>query len=194
MNDRRFNPSQAYPLNVSERQIWLLSAEVLCALGICAGNIVADIGAGTGHVSVPLARAVGTRGKVDAIAAQAGMLTLLQRKLGNRAKLNSDLTQADAEATNLQFVCCTVAFFNKVWHEFNDRRAVLDEARWILSPGGRIAVLDWRPDVEHDAGPPLEHRLRAIDFQEELNLVGFSQTFVANVGQYSGLVQGKMLP
>ncbi len=194
MNDRRFNPSQAHRLDVPERQIWLPSAEVVRALDIRIGDTVADIGAGTGYFSVPLAMAVGERGKVYAIDVQAEMLALLQQKLRNRATLNIDLIQAEADATNLPGVCCTLAFLANVWHEFDDRRAVLDEVRRILSPGGRIAVLDWRPDVERDAGPPLEHRLRAVDIQDELHLAGFSQTSVANVGQYSWLVQGRMLP
>lgn len=50
----------------------------------------------------------------------------------------------------------------------DDREAVLVEAARILGPEGRIAILDWRTDVQVPPGPPLEHRVAASDVRAAL--------------------------
>ena len=70
MHDRRFNSSLANRLDDPDRLLWLPPHEVIAALGIQPGDVVADIGAGTGYFALPLARAVGPKGKVCAVDAQ----------------------------------------------------------------------------------------------------------------------------
>lgn len=191
MTDKRFDASQAYRLDVPERLVWLPPDEIVGALAVRVGDTIADIGAGTGYFSIPLAMAVGSRGRVYAVDAQAEMLGLLRQKLRNRAGLNIDLIKAEADATGLPNACCNLVFLANVWHELADRDAVLREAHRMLKAFGRIAIVDWRPDVEREAGPPLDHRIRAVDTLEELRLAGFVQTTHTNVGRYSWLVQGR---
>lgn len=192
MTDKRFNASLAHRLDAPERLTWLPPAEVVAALAVRAGDTIADIGAGTGYFSLPLAEAAGPQGKVYAVDAQVEMLAHLRQKLDDGAVRNIELMRAEAEATKLPDGCCNLVFLANVWHEFADRAAVLREARRILKAGGRIAILDWRPDVEREAGPPLEHRLSAADAANELHSAGFGQTTQANAGKYSWLVQGEM--
>jgi predicted methyltransferase len=63
MHDRRFNPSLAHRLDDPARLLWLPPDEVIAALGVQPGDMVADIGAGTGYFILPLARALGQRVK-----------------------------------------------------------------------------------------------------------------------------------
>ena len=83
---------------------------------------------------------------------------------------NVDLIQAEAESTALPDGSCDLVFLANVWHEFADRSAVLNESRRILKHRGRIAILDWRPDVERENGPPLDHRLDAFGCRESVAL------------------------
>jgi hypothetical protein len=46
-----------------------------------------------------------------------------------------------------------------IWHELEHPDAFLDEARRILRRGGRLAMLNWRPDAFCPPGPPIEHRV-----------------------------------
>jgi ubiquinone/menaquinone biosynthesis C-methylase UbiE len=50
-------------------------------MAVHSGQTVADVGAGTGYFSLPLADAVGPQGKVYAVDAQNEMLLLLRQKL-----------------------------------------------------------------------------------------------------------------
>lgn len=123
--------------------------------------------------------------------AQLEMLSLLRKKLDESSVSNVELIHAEAESTTLPDGCCGLAFLANVWHEFADRSIVLEESRRILKLGGRIAILDWRPDVEREGGPPLDHRLAASDVADQLLSSGFHRAEIVNVGRYSWLVQGE---
>ena len=193
MHDKRFPASEAHRLDDPARMVWLPPAEVLGALSLRPGDTIADLGAGTGYFSLPLAKAVGTEGKVYAVDAQAEMLAHLRQKLQQGSVSNVELIHAEAESTALPDACCSLVFLANVWHEFADRSAVLDESRRILKHRGRIAIIDWRPDVARENEPPLDHRLDASNAVNELLAAGFHQVANVNVGHYSWLVQGEKL-
>jgi ubiquinone/menaquinone biosynthesis C-methylase UbiE len=193
MNERRFNPSLAHRLDDPVRRAWLPPVEVLAAMSLHSGETIADIGAGTGYFSLPLAQAVGPLGKVYAVDAQPEMLSLLQQMLKQATLDNVELVHAEADDTHLPPSSCDHLLLANVWHEFDNRTAVLEESARVLKPGGRIALLDWRPDVEPLAGPPLEHRIPASNALDQLHSAGFHSLSTTNVGLYSWLVQGKRL-
>ena len=191
MTDKRFKASEAHRLDAPERLVWLPPLEVVRALHLRGGETVADIGAGTGYFSLPIIRAVGTSGKVFAVDAQREMLAHLREKMQRESAAGIEPVHAEADATTLPDSSCDVVFLANVWHEFADRMAVLRESLRILRRPGRVAILDWRPDVEREAGPPLEHRIAGAVAVAELNAAGFTQIEQHNVGKYSWLVQGR---
>ena len=101
MNDRLMDVSQADRLDDPERLLWLPPAMVIGALGVQPGDVIADIGAGTGYFSLPLAKAVGPLGLVYAIDCQAEMLGRLQLKLDTGGISNIRAINADADSTGL---------------------------------------------------------------------------------------------
>jgi predicted methyltransferase len=180
MHSRRFPASEAHRLDDPARKEWLPPEEVLHALALHSGETIADVGAGTGYFSLPLAQAVGPEGKVYAVDAQVEMLSLLQQKLTASAGLPAS--------------SCYLFFLANIWHEIEDQSAVLREAIRVLKKSGRIAILDWRPDVDPEQGPPLAHRVDPSRAKESLRSEGFEHVEIANVGRYSWLVQGGKLP
>lgn len=192
MTDKRFNASQAHRLDAPERIMWLPPAEVIAALAIRPGETIADVGAGTGYFALPMAAAAGPHGKVFAVDAQQEMLAHLRQKLHDGGIKNIELVHAEADATSLDDATCSLVLLANVWHEFADHAAVLQESKRILKAGGRIAILDWRPDVEREAGPPLDHRISASNAMHDLHSAGFVRTTHTNTGKYSWLVQGEM--
>lgn len=191
-HERRFNAALAGRLENPDRLRWLPPAEVVAALHVQPGEVIVDIGAGTGYFALPLANAAGPGGKVYAVDAQTEMLSLLAGKSHDSALAKIELIQAEANATGLPQRSCDIAFMANVWHEFDDRAAVVAEATRLLRPGGRIGILDWRPDVEPEHGPPLEHRLSPGDAIAVLRSAGAAQLSSVNVGSYSWLVTGAM--
>lgn len=191
MHDKRFPASNARKLDDPARNEWLPVAEVLGLLALNAGETIADVGAGTGYFSLPLAKAVGANGRVYAVDAQPEMLLWIKGKLNQEAFPNIELTHAEAAHTSLPDSSCDLFFMANIWHEIEDQAAVLKESLRVLKPGGRIAILDWRTDVEAVCGPPLAHRIIASNAGKVLDSVGFSQILLAEVGRYSWLVQGE---
>ena len=192
MHNRRFPAAEAHRLDLPARRIWLPPADVLGAMAVHSGQTIADVGAGTGYFSLPLADAVGPQGKVYAVDAQNEMLLLLRQKLDEATISNVELIHAEAVNTSLPRSSCDLLFAANVWHEFDDHAAVLRESARVLKVGGRIAILDWRTDAEPVAGPPLEHRLDSSHAVDALRSSGFQKVATANVGLYSWLVQGEM--
>lgn len=191
MNEKRFPASMAQRLNNPERLLWLPPADVMAALAVRPGETVADVGAGTGYFSLPLSSEVGEKGKVFAVDAQAEMLAWIKVKLDKVESANIELIRAEAAETGLRASCCDLFFLANLWHEIDDRVAVLLEARRVLKMGGRIAILDWRIDVDPIAGPPLAHRIAPADALAEMRLTGFSEFASTEIGHYSWLVQGE---
>ena len=81
------------------------------------------------------------------------------------------------------------------------RRQVHEETAWmlreirrILRPGGRVAILDWRTDVEQPPGPPLAHRASADETAAILRSAGWEVAEPVNTGTYSHLVMGRAVP
>jgi ubiquinone/menaquinone biosynthesis C-methylase UbiE len=194
MHGRRFPASEAHRLDDPARKEWLPPEEVLRVLALHSGETISDVGAGTGYFSLPLAQIVGSEGKVYAVDAQAEMLSLLQQKLAVSSFANVELIHADADQTGLPASSCDLFFLANIWHEIEDQIAVLREAVRVLKNSGRIAILDWRPDVDPEHGPPLAHRVDPSRAKESLRSEGFEHVEIANVGRYSWLVQGGKLP
>jgi ubiquinone/menaquinone biosynthesis C-methylase UbiE len=189
MHEKRFNADHAHRLDHPERLTWLPPLDVIQALAVNPGDVAVDIGAGTGYFALPLAQAVGASGRVIAVDAQDKMLEHLQNKIASTAVSNIELVCAEADQTTLPAATADLVFLSNVWHELPDRTAALAEARRITKARGRIAILDWRPDVEPENGPPLDHRLTPSSAIAELADAGFHAATQSNVGKYSWLVQ-----
>jgi ubiquinone/menaquinone biosynthesis C-methylase UbiE len=194
MHERRFNPSRAHRLDDPERKKWLPPDPVVAALHLREGATVVDIGAGTGYFALPIAAAVGPVGRVLAVDVAPAMLARLQSRLAEAGVANVQCVEAEASRTGLPSGCADLVFMAKVWHEFDDHAAVLREARRLLQPGGRIALLDWRPDAEPDHGPPLAHRVASSAAQASIEEAGFTLLNSGNIGLYSWILVANLSP
>jgi ubiquinone/menaquinone biosynthesis C-methylase UbiE len=111
------------------------------ALGIGPGSRVADIGAGSGLLTVHLARAVSPSGRVTATDIDGAVLDLLQSRLA--AAGLADVVErkvVDAEHPGLEPASYDAILLAEVDHFFEDEAAWLKEATKALRPGGRIVI------------------------------------------------------
>jgi ubiquinone/menaquinone biosynthesis C-methylase UbiE len=193
MNDRVFKHSQAHKLQDPERLKWLPPSEVLSRLHLAPGTRVADVGAGTGYFSIPIAKTVGHAGKVFAVDMQQEMLDLLRQKL-EEAEMpgNISLHRGPASQLPLPDNSVDIAFYANVWHELDDQDGVLREAIRVTMRNGKVAILDWRSDKESPPGPPQEHRISAETIMGFLQTNGCRRVSCYNVGQYGYMVIGDL--
>lgn len=193
MQDRVFKHTEAHKLEDPERLHWLPPAEVLGHLHLAAGMKIADIGAGTGYCSIPIAREVGDLGQVYAIDLQPEMLELLRQKLdGQKAAGKISLHQGEASNLPLPDHAVHMAFYANIWHEFENHDAAFVEAQRISVPGAKIAILEWRDDFGPPPGPPQAHRISDEAVTAFLRTKGCANVGSRYVGHYGYLVTAEL--
>lgn len=156
--------------------------DVIDRLGLRPEMTVADIGAGTGYFALPIARVVA---RVLAIDMQPEMLDLLRSRIGD---LPIEIVNGEATKTTLNDASVDVALLANVWHELDDHGAALAEVARVLRQGGRVAILDWRPDTDPENGPPRDHRIAPEKIEAQLREGGWQLESSAPVGAYHQLI------
>src|SRR6202035_3844148 len=141
-----------------EREAEEAPEKALDALGIRSGMVVADIGAGTGYMSLRIAKRVGPTGKVYANDLQPDMLRRL-RENAARAKIANIETVLGEEADpKLPPGQMDLVLLVDVYHEFSEPQKMLRKIRETLKPDGRLVLLEYRKE---DPSIPIrpEHKM-----------------------------------
>jgi ubiquinone/menaquinone biosynthesis C-methylase UbiE len=119
-------------------------SEVIAALKLKPGMVVADIGAGTGVFSLPLARAVRPGGRMYAVEVDEKLLEHIVETGTEQGVTNIDPVYAGFDDPSLPNAV-DLAFIHDVLHHIEKREVYLKNLAGYLKPGGRIAVIDFRP-------------------------------------------------
>jgi ubiquinone/menaquinone biosynthesis C-methylase UbiE len=119
---------------------------LLAALMLQPGNVVADIGAGTGYLSRRMAPAVMPGGKVWAVDVQPEMISLLQAGVKR-----SGLTQIEARLSAVDDVklpasSVDLAIMVDVYHELAYPYEVMTSVLKALKPGGRVVFVEYKAE------------------------------------------------
>ncbi|CAN5401411.1 hypothetical protein BH11MYX1_BH11MYX1_14040 [soil metagenome] len=115
--------------------------KIVEALAIGPGSRVADIGAGSGLLTVHLARAVAPTGKVIATDIDGAVLDLLAQRL--KAAGLGDVVErrvVGADKPQLEAGEYDAILLAEVDHYFTDPAEWLRDASTALKPGGRIVI------------------------------------------------------
>ena len=146
-------------------------------LRIQKGATVADVGAGSGNITIRLAKQVGPMGKVYANDVQPGMLEILQKNVG-KAKLTNVVPVLGAfDDPKLPAESIDLAIMVDVYHEFSEPQKMLQRLREAIKPGGRLVLLEYRAE---DPEVPIlrEHKMTKAQVKLEVENEGFKQSRV----------------
>jgi SAM-dependent methyltransferase len=139
-------------------------------LALKATDHVADLGAGTGYFSFPIAQQVGT-GKVLAVDIEPEMLRLVeQRKLVDGVD-NIDTVLASERSPNIPNASVDVVLLVDAYHEFSYPREVMTGVVKGLKPGGRVVLVEYRGE---DRSVPIKllHKMTQRQAIKEMSAVG----------------------
>ncbi len=146
----------------------LKTDEVMARLELKPGDLVADVGAGSGVFSWPLARAVGPGGTVYAVEVDPGFLDFVRegaqkRGLGNVFPVLGEFTDPKLPVRNLD-----LAFFHNVLHHIENRQAYLETLSGYLKPSARIVIIDL---IEGHKEPEMKMTLDQV--KDRMEAIGY---------------------
>lgn len=173
--DRHGNPHDfehyVSRLDDPSRAEWQKPDEVVAALDLEAGNVVAEIGSGVGTFTKRLSGAVGERGRVFAVDVEPRLLAVLRDRLAEAHVTNVTPVLGFPEDPLVPPASCDRVLLVNTLHHFADPAAMLRRFAALLRTGGRLANVDFHRR-ETAMGPPLEHRIARETCLEQAKAAG----------------------
>ncbi len=146
-------------------------AEVLAALDLRPGEVVADLGAGSGYFTFRMAPKVGNTGKVLAVEIQQEMLDTLRTRAAAMKATNVEVVKGSEIDPNLPAGTINLVLIVDVYHELAFPFEVMTKIREALKPGGRVVFVEYRKE---DPAVPIKevHKMSVKQLEEEMSAVG----------------------
>ena len=121
--------------------------EVITALNLKEGMVIADIGAGTGYFTRRFAQAVGEKGKVLATDVEQKMLDYNRAQLAKlRIADNTDFILTKPGDPSLPNNTVDLIFLCNVYHHLKNPSAYVKKAKSALTATGRVVIIDFYHD------------------------------------------------
>ena len=162
-------------LDRAERDVEEEPDRAIDVLKIEKGSTVADIGAGSGYMTVKLAKKVGPQGRVYANDIQPAMLELLNKRITKSKIANVSVVLGMQDDPRLPVETLDLVLMVDVYHELSQPQLMLRHIRASLKPGGRLVLLEYRKE---DPSIPIkpEHKMSVADAKLEVEAEGFKLT------------------
>ena len=162
-------------LDRAERDLEEDPERAIDVLKIEKGSTVADLGAGSGYMTVKLSKKIGPQGKVYANDIQPAMLDLLNKRLAKAKISNVIAVLGTQDDPRLPIETLDLVLMVDVYHELSQPQLMLRHIRASLKPGGRLVLLEYRKE---DPNVPIrpEHKMSVADAKLEVEAEGFKLT------------------
>jgi ubiquinone/menaquinone biosynthesis C-methylase UbiE len=154
-----------------ERDEWQKPDEVIRALALKPDARVADIGAGTGYFTIRLAKSV-SAGKVLAVDVEHKMVAYLAERAKKEGLSNVVAVRGDEKSANLPEAVDLALLVNS-FHHIDARVTYMKSMAQSLRPGGRVAIIEYRPDATR--GAPKHMRMSVAQIDKDMKAAGFTR-------------------
>jgi ubiquinone/menaquinone biosynthesis C-methylase UbiE len=131
-------------LDRPEREEEEAPSKLLTLLKLRPGDVVADIGAGSGYLSFPMAKLVAPKGKLLAVEIQQEMLDIIKKRMKERGVTNIDLVLGAEKDPKLPEAAVDLILMVDVYHEFDHPYEMTVAMVKALKPGGRLVFVEYR--------------------------------------------------
>ena len=151
-------------------------ADIVRFLGAQPGSLVADVGAGDGAFTIPIARAVAPTGHVVAVDISESALNKLRDRAGREDVKNVDIVVGGIDDPHLPVDQFDAVLIHNAYHEMTEHEAMLRHVRAALKRDGRFVVVE--PMHDSSRGLTREEQVAQHDIaieivDEELRAAGF---------------------
>ncbi len=168
---RVIGPGGAGWLERSGREEEEHSDQAVDSMRLRLGDVVADIGAGTGYYSRKVASRV-PQGKVFAVELQQELRDHLHRKNKETGATNIEVVAGDTLSVNLPDASVDFAFMVDVYHELAWPVEVMQSIHRCLRPDGRLMLMEYRGEDPEVPIKPL-HKMTKDQVVKEMRAAGF---------------------
>jgi ubiquinone/menaquinone biosynthesis C-methylase UbiE len=155
----------------SGRDDWQQPGKVVQSLQIEPGQVIADLGAGSGYFTFLLAQATGRAGKVYAIDVDEDMTRLVAQKAQDQRLANIEVILARPDNPMLPERSTDLVFTANTYHHIEDRVRYFSELRRALRPQARVAVIEF--DSRSGWMTWLSHYTPADTIKSEMEKAGY---------------------
>lgn len=137
-------------------------------LQLKAGEVAADIGAGTGYISRRLASKVGSRGKVLAVDIQPEMLNSLTNRMASLGITNVVPVLGIESDPKLPAGSVDLVLMVDVYHEFEFPFEMMKAICRSLKPSGHVVFVEFRAE---DPAVPIKplHKMAELQVRKEMS-------------------------
>lgn len=152
-----------------EREVEERPRLLLDALGLKAGQSVADVGAGSGYLTWRLAERVGPTGRVYATDIQPEMIAILRTNMAARRLTNVVPVLSTPEDPHLPTNSLDLIILVDVYHECEFPYEMARGMTAALKPGGRLVLVEYRGE---DQWVPIKrlHKMTEAQVRREMAL------------------------
>ena len=142
----------------------------LTRLSLSEDFVVADIGAGTGYFTFPVARRV-PMGKVFSVDIQPEMLVRIARRKALENVDNVETILGEEDDPKLPDNEIDLAFIVDAYHEFSFPREMGERLKESLKPGGQLVLVEYRAE---DPRVPIKrlHKMSEVQVKREMAAIG----------------------
>ena len=110
------------------------------------GQTAAEIGAGTGWLTVEAAQRVGPSGHIFSTELSESRRAEIEQAVSNASLANVTVVAAGEHDTNLPDNCCDAIFMRRVYHHLSNVTAINESLYTALEPGGALAIIEFESD------------------------------------------------
>jgi precorrin-6B methylase 2 len=145
--------------------------KVLESLDIHPGDVVADLGAGSGYFTFRIAPKVGKTGKVLAVEIQEAMLNALRARAAAMKATNVEVVRGSETDPHLPVSGVNLVLLVDVYHELAYPFEVMTKVSAALKTGGRVVFVEYRKE---DPAISIKevHKMSVEQLEREMNAVG----------------------
>ncbi len=155
------------------REVFAYRSEIVAAAGIQPGDIVADIGAGTGAFLAPLVDAVGETGHVFSVEVSIRFVERLRQVAEEEGYDNVTAVYSSLTSATLPPASVDRMIVVDTYHHFGDYDSMLASMLAALRPGGVLTLVEF--DRTEDSRDWIKGHVRASkeNFRQEIEAAGF---------------------